>query len=233
MSYQKIPTATTTTTTSSSALVEGESSSQSQSSKRNILSLIVFGVIVLAFFVLFPTFQQGNSSSYTSSNISPDNYYNKAIHTISQMHFALDTGDWETFKSCFDDSGVSMEYMGIVSITMTPEELVDMVKPDIESSIHSHHQLGNFVVNVIDDNENDDEDDKKKKKGGKYQYPDKVRVLCYLTASFQFETQVSIFYATYDMVLTYKDQDEKYVVSSGIFHPKWQSVNEKVNITSF
>ena len=127
-----------------------------------------------------------------------------------------------------------MEYMGIVSITMTPEELVDMVKPDIESSIHSHHQLGNFVVNVIDDNDNDDEDDKKKKKGGKYQYPDKVRVLCYLTASFQFETQVSIFYATYDMVLTYKDQDEKYVVSSEIFHPKWQSVtNEKVNITSF
>ena len=210
MSYQKIPT-------------ESPPQSQSSNTKRNmLLSLIAFGGIIVAFFVLLPTFQGTTATS--TSTISPD-YSTKAINTVSQMHFALDTADWDTFKSTFDEDGVSMEYMGNIS-TMTPEELVEMVKPDIQASVHSQHQLGNFVVDIMNEDDNNDGNNK-------YYYPKHVRVQSYLTATFQFENEIKIFYATYDMVLTYKEQYDRYVMSSEIFHPKFQTNNDNVNITSF
>jgi len=137
--------------------------------------------------------------------------YQQVVNTLSRMHFALDSADWEAFKTCYD-SIVHMNYMGTVA-DVTPEEIVETFKDDILSTVHSHHQLGNVVVDVDLDKRT-------------------AKAMAYLTATFQMEESISTFFAIYEFGLV-KKKNGDYVVSASSFQPKWQQDTQALNITSF
>jgi hypothetical protein len=90
-----------------------------------------------------------NGCTIHVSSLSIENAgYAMIIETISRFFIAVDKGDWKTVRAIFDDA-VLLDYTSMAGgepATLTADQIIETWKGLLPGFHHTHHQLGNFVV---------------------------------------------------------------------------------------
>lgn len=89
-------------------------------------------------------------SSYTSIMTTE---HKNIIQTINRLFVATDNGNWEELNKIFDKS-VRLDYSSMTNqpgATVTPQEIIASWKSILPGFEHTHHQIGNHLIEINDD----------------------------------------------------------------------------------
>lgn len=73
---------------------------------------------------------------------------NQAQETVTNLFIATDAQDWQMVADSFAEK-VELDYSsmsGNPAVELSPEEIVESWKGILPGFLHTHHQLGNFIV---------------------------------------------------------------------------------------
>jgi len=75
---------------------------------------------------------------------------NEAQNIVTKLFLATDQKDWEMVEKCFAKE-VILDYSSMTgnpAVTIAPEAIIESWKGILPGFEHTHHQLGNFLIDI-------------------------------------------------------------------------------------